>query len=182
MAGIFATLIDYMESEQWKYEILEGDTMLRFHVKTSAGIMICYADVNEAHDWLCFYSILPVNVTPDRRAAMAEFLSRANHGLRIGNFEMDFDEGEVRFKTSIDIEGGELTETMIDNLLRANLSTMNMYFHGLMKTIFSEKSPSEIIASIERPSKDVITHHEEEEVDFTDDDEDSDDGEEMCNG
>jgi len=33
-----------------------------------------------------------------------EFLTRANYGLNIGNFEMDFQDGEIRFKTAIDVE------------------------------------------------------------------------------
>ena len=38
---------------------------------------------------------------------------------------------------------------MIDNLLRANLSTMNRYFPGMMELIYSDKSPKELIQKIE---------------------------------
>ena len=62
---------------------------------------------------------------------MAEFVTRANRGMRIGNFELDFDDGEIRYKTSMDVEGGDLTDKMIDNLLRANLTTTDRYFTGL---------------------------------------------------
>ena len=58
MGTIFSTLIDYMEAEEWRYEILEGQTVLRFHVKTKAGRLMCYAEVQEDKSWLLFYSYL----------------------------------------------------------------------------------------------------------------------------
>ena len=149
MAGIFSRLIDFMEEEDWKYEILEGETVLRFNFKGRSGRLLCYADVEESKDWLIFYSYLPVNVPADKMQAMAELLSRANRGMRIGNFELDFEDGEIRYKTSIDIEGGELTSKMIHNLLQANLSTMDRYFPGIMELIYSEKTPKELIQKIE---------------------------------
>src|SRR5262249_10540066 len=109
----------------------------------------CYADVEEEKDWLIFYSYLPVNASAEKMAAMAEFITRANRGMRIGNFELDMEDGEIRYKTSLDIEGGELTNKMIDNLLRANLSTMNRYFPGMMELIYSDKSPKDLIQKIE---------------------------------
>jgi hypothetical protein len=37
MVGLFSTLIDYMEEEEWKYEILEGETVVRFLSRGRAG-------------------------------------------------------------------------------------------------------------------------------------------------
>ena len=102
-----------------------------------------------------------------KTAAQAEFVTRANRGMRIGNFELDFEDGEIRYKTSIDIEGGELTNTMIHNLLQANLSTMDRYFPGIMELIYSEKSPKELIQKIEGIDGSVHeTDDEDEEPDF----------------
>lgn len=164
MPGIFSRLIDFMEEEAWKYEILEGETVLRFHFKGTAGRLLCYADVEEEKHWLIFYSYLPVNTPPEKLATMAEFITRANRGMRIGNFELDFEDGEIRYKTSIDIEGGELINKMIDNLLRANLSTMNRYFSGMMELIYSDKTPKELISRIEgvEDSESVIDGDDDE--------------------
>ncbi|HQR44383.1 MAG TPA: hypothetical protein PLX97_16920, partial [Gemmatales bacterium] len=64
------------------------------------------------------------------------------------NYEMDMNDGEVRFKTSIDAEGGELTKPMIDNLLRSNLISMDRYFPGLMAVLYSDRSPADIYEDI----------------------------------
>jgi len=173
MAGIFSRLIDFMEEEDWKYEILEGETVLRFNFKGRAGRLLCYADVEEDKDWLIFYSYLPVNAPADKMQTVAEFIARANRGMRIGNFELDFEDGEIRYKTSIDIEGGELTNKMIHNLLQANLSTMDRYFPGVMELIYSEKSPRDLIQKIEGADGLLVSEGEGE-----DEDEDEDEDEE----
>ena len=183
MTGLFSTLIDYMEEEEWKYEILEGETIIRFHFKGRAGRLLCYGEVDEEKYWLIFYSYMPVNAPPDKMATVAEFLSRANRGMRIGNFELDFDDGEIRYKTSLDVEGGELTNKMIDNLLRANLHTMDRYFTGLMELIYGEKAASEIIKRIETPPGDLDPldadddgpNDEDEEMPYAPDEDDEDD-------
>ena len=116
------------ERKSWKYEILEGETIIRFHFKGRAGRLLCYGEVDEEKCWLIFYSYLPVNAPPEKLTQVAEFVARANRGMRIGNFELDYDDGEIRYKTSIDVEGGDLSDKMIDNLLRANLTTTDRYF------------------------------------------------------
>ncbi len=169
MAGIFSTLIDFMEEEQWKYEILEGETVLRFNFKGRSGRLLCYADVEEEKNWLIFYSYLPVNIPPEKMHAAAEFVARANRGMRIGNFELDFEDGEVRYKTSIDIEGGELTNKMIHNLLQTNLSDDGRRYLGIMELIYSEeKTPKDLIHKIEGAEAPFLpgASEDEEEPDF----------------
>jgi hypothetical protein len=171
-----------MEEEDRKYEILEGETIIRFHFKGRAGLLLCYGEVDEEKCWLTFYSYMPVNAPPEKMTAVAEFTSRANRGMRVGNFELDFDDGEIRYKTSIDVEGGDLTSKMIDNLLRANLHTIDRYFAGLMELLYGDKSAAEIIKRIETPSgeldpldaDDAGIADDDEEMPFAPDDDDED--------
>ena len=68
---------------------------------------------------LMLYTIVQCRVPEEKRPTMSEFLTRANYGLRLGDLEMDFRDGEVRYKASLDIaDGGELTTEMLDVLIR----------------------------------------------------------------
>jgi len=40
------------------------------------------------------------NIALNRRDAMIEFIARANYGLRCGNFDMDYRNGEMRFQVA----------------------------------------------------------------------------------
>lgn len=161
MGRIFTALVDHLIEDGWKFEIIEGQTALKFPVRGKSGRLNVYADVDEDREILAFYSYLPANVPPERFADMAEFITRANYGMRIGNFEMDYRDGELRYKTSLDIEGGELTSKLIENLLGANLSTMDRYFHGLMRVIYGDSTPAQLIESIENPNKQIQPHDDD---------------------
>jgi hypothetical protein len=53
-----------------------------------------------------FNALIPLRIQPEQRPVVAEYFCRANFRLTIGNFELDFDTGDARFKTSVDVEGG----------------------------------------------------------------------------
>lgn len=51
------------------------------------------------------YAVFPGPVPTPRREAVAVLLTRINHGLVIGTFELDLDDGEVRFRTQMPVSG-----------------------------------------------------------------------------
>lgn len=151
MGQIFNAVVDFLTDDGWKYTILEEDQdllALTLSFKGRNGSWQCFAIVDEEKHWLRFYSILPVHVPESKRHEANEFIARANYGLMLGNYEIDMNDGEVRFKTSVDAEGGELTKPMIDNLLRSNLISMDRYFPGMMAVLYSDRSPAEIYEDI----------------------------------
>ena len=89
------------DGDKWNYEVhqeiafiggiggLEGKiTDLRFYIIVGDETVTCYHTA-------------PIKAPLEQRAAISEFITRANYGLTNGNFEMDFSDGELRYKTTI---------------------------------------------------------------------------------
>ena len=89
------------DGDKWNYEVhqeiafiggiggLEGKiTNLRFYIIVGDETVTCYHTA-------------PIKAPLEQRAAISEFITRANYGLTNGNFEMDFSDGELRYKTTI---------------------------------------------------------------------------------
>ncbi len=89
----------------------------------------------------------------ERRAALAEFVTRANFGLVVGNFEMDMDDGEVRYKTSIDVEGDRLSTALLHQLVRVNLEMMDKYLPGLYAVANEGLDALAAIVAVEGPQE-----------------------------
>ena len=87
-------------------------------------------------------------VPKNHRAKASEYLTRVNYGLIIGNFEMDYRDGEVMYKGSMDVSGGKLEPLMFHNLIGYTTTTMDRYHAGLVDVIYSDKSPSQIIDEV----------------------------------
>ena len=99
------------------------------------GEWVLYATVRDEQDQLLVHSVLPIDVPEEQRATLALHLTQVNVGLVIGNFELDLTDGELRYKTSIDVEGGELTDTMLDNLISANVAAVDEHLPGILKIL-----------------------------------------------
>lgn len=94
--------------------------MLRF--TTDDGDWGTFLDVRERPPRLAIYSMYPQRAAAGAaRAAMTELITRINHGLYVGNFELDLDDGAVRFKTSLELADAELTAGLFERLLAVNL-------------------------------------------------------------
>lgn len=95
------------------------------------------------------YSLLSFAVPQDRREAMMELVTRANYGLIIGNFELDLDDGEVRFKTSIDFVGDRLSGALLAQLVEHNLDAFDSYLPAINGVATTGRPVLELLAQVE---------------------------------
>ena len=109
----------------------------------------CLAIASEDLQQLLFYSIFPETAESDHLAEVMMFVTKANYGMQVGNFELDLDDGEVRFKTSVDVEGVEVGNQLIENLVAMNFSTMNTYYGGLAEVVAGKSTAAAAIAKVE---------------------------------
>jgi hypothetical protein len=152
MAKLLDIVTAYLKQDDWPFETLDDSTVVRVHFQGDSAQFTCFAQTREDVDQFVFYSVSPVNVPEHKRPEIAEFITRANYDMVIGNFEMDYGDGEVRFKTSIDVEGTELTPELLKPLLYANVLMMDQYLPGVMSVIYADVSPETAVAQVESDS------------------------------
>jgi hypothetical protein len=148
-ARSFEAVGKFMEADGWHPQRLDDNYVYRAYFVGYNGEVTCFAQVRVDLEQFIFYVVMPVRAPANMRLAVAEYITRANYGLRIGNFEMDFDDGEVRYKSSIDFEGVELTPGLIRNAIYPAVQTMDRYLPGVLSVVFGGKSAEEAIDAIE---------------------------------
>jgi hypothetical protein len=139
---------DYLNSIEWKYSLDKRDT-IRFGVSLDNMKVDCILDIREQSDILLFYTVLPVMVAEELRIKVSEFIARANYGLRIGNLEMDFKDGEVRYKTYANTNQSCINTDIVRHLIHANIQTFEKYAEGILKVVYSDLSPEDAIEMVE---------------------------------
>jgi hypothetical protein len=149
MGEILDTTIVFFQQDAWSFTQLEDQPILRLGFQGESGQWTCYAQAREEQAQFLFYSLCPVKAPEDKRMAVAEFLTRANYGMFIGNFELDYSDGEIRYRTSIDVEGSQLTPALVRPLVYANVLMMDRYLPGIMSVIYGNVSPAEAVAKAE---------------------------------
>jgi len=149
MSSIFTNFRRFLDEDDWRYRVLEDNAIIKFGVHGESADFVCFVDVRAERICL-LYVIAPNRVPQHRRQAVAEFLARANYGLIIGCFELDMEDGELRYRCGVDVEDGELTATMAKNMTYTAISTMDRYYQGLMAVVYGDIDPKAAIAKCEK--------------------------------
>lgn len=149
MSDLFSGIQKFFTDDEWYYLQLGNQPILQMTYPGKNGKWTCYAQVHEEQQIFFFYSVCPIDTPEEKRLLMAELLTRANYGLKVGYFDMNFADGEVRFKTSIDVGEENLSNTILRNLVYNNLWIMDHYLPGILSLIYSEITPMEVIQKME---------------------------------
>jgi len=147
MTTITDTIKDFFSEDGWQFS--QQDSLLQVPISGTNGKWLCLAQALEERQQFVFYSICPVNAPEPKYREVSEFLTRANYGITIGNFEMNFENGEIRYKTSIDVEGDRLVSSLVKQLVYQNMSTMDNYLPGILNVLYADASPCQAIAQVE---------------------------------
>ena len=124
----------------------EGGSLYTFAARGEHGVypVLVYA---RAPFLICIASFR--QTVPDaRRLEAAEYLHRINYGLLLGNFEMDYDEGEVRFRTSLMAEGS-LSHEVFDRYIQMPAAMLDRYAPGLAAIVADGEIAGEALRRVQ---------------------------------
>jgi len=89
------------------YSLRNHNKAIDFEVEAPEGKWSCMLYLY-GRSGIAFYSIVPFIVPTTWRTEMALYLMWLNNERVFGNFELDMETGEIRFKTYIDCESNHL--------------------------------------------------------------------------
>ena len=76
-------------------------------------------------------------------------INRLNYEAALGNFEMDVEDGEVRFRTSIEAREAPVSRQLLTPIVYENLATADRYLPAFEQVIEGSASPADAIAAAE---------------------------------
>ncbi|MDB4286135.1 YbjN domain-containing protein [bacterium] len=153
MKKLLSDVTSFFEKENWLYSLVDpnpipGETGILTSFKGKHGHYSCFGLVIEKDQRFAFYATCPTTIPEEKLPAVAEFLHRANFDMVIGNFELGYEPLEIRFKASIDVEGNALTHELIKGIVYPVVLTMDTYYPYILKLIFGEMTPEEVLVEI----------------------------------
>ncbi len=152
MGRILDAVGRFLEEDDWPHNLIDGRAVYKTGFEGKNGQFTCYAQERTEQDQFVFYAVFPVRAPENRIPDVAEFINRANYGMIIGNFEIDYGDGEIRYKTSVDVEEVDIVEPLIRHLIYANVLTMDKYFPGLMRVLYAGITPAAAVEEVEGES------------------------------
>ena len=121
-------------------ELEPGQDELRFHSRSHNFSLTMRA--LEGNGVLLLISHIPIFAPMYRRAEICEALTRANYGLWMGAFEMDLNDGEIRFRIALPVEDAEPTDSQLRRLVRFSLGVIGEYGQALIDVACTDTEPA----------------------------------------
>ena len=140
-------IVEYVKSQNWNYTV-DGDAVrLNMRIKSQLGScrVIAFAGEREIQ---CF-AVCPIKAKPEHYAKVVEFITRANYGLKLGNFDFDYRDGEVRYHTCLRSTEGMPSLAEVEFIVDMTFMMMRRYGDGLLKNMMGFGDPEKDIAEIE---------------------------------
>lgn len=103
---------------------------------------------------------LPINTPPAQRPDVAEFITRVNYHMKIGCFDMDYSDGEIRFRISAALGEAHLTHDMLSHWMLLALTTVDGFFPALLQLIAGTLRPDQAVEQGEGFLRDLIHRKE----------------------
>ena len=147
-APLLPTLVDALNAREWTYTVNEELSLLTFGVGGEHSAYNCALFADDETRLVTMIAQSPMRVPHEERLSACELLMRANHGLMFGGFDLDFNDGEVRFKVAVDVEGGTLGVEAVHSMITVALDMYELWYPPLMKVVYGGISPEDAVAEV----------------------------------
>lgn len=142
----FQALTDYLDAKKYAYTPYPLENRIYFSV---CGLHADYRiqfRITRDGDYFEMMGHYPLRIRDVKlRPSVAELFTRANYKMLLGKFEMDMDDGEIRFHASHLIDGGIFTADTVERVYMTGLALMDRYFPALMQHIHAGYTPEDAV-------------------------------------
>lgn len=147
-AKALAALTRYLEGKPWPVTKVR-EMAYQADVPGDLCPLTFYFQIPDEQEQFLFYIAPKIQFFEHLLPDAAEYVCRANYGLRIGNFELAYRTCQVNFKSSINFKDVELTEQWIDNVIQPSLKAFDEFFPGLAEVLAGVETPLNAIEKAE---------------------------------
>lgn len=140
----------FFDINKMEFESVNYKGVIKANVVINNNIKDVDMSVDVTSDGFTIISVLKVSADSRNINRIAEFIARANYGMRYGNFEVDYSDGEISYRTSCYC--GENNVPALD-VVRLYVATtiimLQKYGNALVDVLFGVSTPKKAIEDAE---------------------------------
>ena len=149
MNAAYEELLHLLDEREVSYSTNDDRQAICTDLRGEVATYRIVAHVDAEVDLFQVFGHSPLRVPEGCRPAIAETVARANYGLRVGKFEFDVDDGELRFQASQVLTDDTVGETVIDRLIGTTVAMLDMYLPAFLSVMYGNELPKDAIRCVE---------------------------------
>lgn len=145
MNKITESLKQHLKTQKCAFEIDRKKEIVYFGITGDKAKWRCLGCADEAGGFVLL-SLIPLMAPEPRRSACAELLVRINWRIGLGHFDMDFNDGELRFMSTVPLgEDDGLSEEVIGRVICGHQTLVDAFIPAISAVLFADVAPEKAI-------------------------------------
>ncbi len=137
---------EYIDDKKWRREEFDydsGNIVYKVCLQMEHSKYITLYDIDPVRYRFGIFAYGSVIIPENDRVKVAEFFIRTNLCQYTGKFDLDMEDGEWRFSTTVNIKGSQLSKEMIDDMGNIALIELDSHFPAVMAIVHGGKSAND---------------------------------------
>ena len=143
---------EFLSEDDWHFDFDDENGCFTFNISIDGKLQHLRYVIYVKDDGYTVYAVSPLNADSDDPAVMskmADFICRANYGIRNGNFELDMRDGEIRYKVFVDCDENLPNQNIVRNSIVIPSVMFERYSAGIIDVMFKDSSAEDAITKCE---------------------------------
>ncbi|MDE5737309.1 MAG: YbjN domain-containing protein [Oscillospiraceae bacterium] len=145
-------ITSFLNDDDWNFGFDDEKGVFKFSLSLKNKMKKIDYVISVREEEYSVYAVSPIGADEDDERMMqnmSEFVCRANYGLRMGNFELDHRDGEIRYKVNICCDDMIPTRGMIARSIYCPATMFERYGPGIINVIFNDVEAKDAIEACE---------------------------------
>lgn len=161
MATAYEKLVRHFADRELRYTAHDDRQTVMADFRGEVGAFRLMARIDDDDALLQVFAYIPIRATPGARSAIAEAVSRANFGMKVGKFELDMSDGELLYQAAHILVPDDSDETflpdhVIGRLVGTALAMVDKYTPAYLSIIYGNETPEDAVRCVEAPSTTAV--------------------------
>jgi len=144
--SLFQELFEILRQDDWKFDFDIKNEIIKLEISGVNTNFHVFLLVDEKQESLLCNTYLKQKVPHSKRLEVCDFMNRVNYELANGNFEMDMDNGEIRYRTFLDLADAKPSKGQIQNIIWNGIQEFDSYYSGLINLVYWDYNVEEAVA------------------------------------
>ena len=150
MSTLLLKWANLMEENKYDFTIDISKNVIISFISTEQALLRCMFLIKEKEKQIILIICYQQRCPKPYRKTMIEILDQINRTLSLGFFTMDMNDGELRFRHSVDIEGIEITSKFVYNFIHGAVAISDINYLALNDGLHGKSVPK-ALSSIKYP-------------------------------
>jgi hypothetical protein len=125
--SLHTAVLSAFRHQGWQFQPVQGQEVIETYFEASNGKLFVHAQSHSEAGILTVVANASPNVPSTHLRAASELIMRTNKELNVGNFELDWDSGQVMFRVSNIFGQSTPDERIIASLVHTTVAEMDRF-------------------------------------------------------